>query len=159
MDRPVEEYSGVKLSLPGNCKRSRQKQEEEKRIKKKKKKKQDELDQTPWISGRNHNYIYKYGDGDHMRRRWLCPVIKAKDGIGRLMVFSCSNIVSGGLLIFNLVIKSFLLYKNLVVLIIVVLRNGGELEMRMYRYIMSQTVQLTAADASLTDGIPTLQSN
>ena len=37
MDRPVEEYSGVKLSLPGNCKRSRQKQEEEKRIKKKKK--------------------------------------------------------------------------------------------------------------------------
>ena len=90
----------------------------------------------------------------------LCPVIKAKDGIGRLMVFSCLNSVSEDFLFLLLFIFFLLLLKkSLVMVIIVVLRNGGELEMRMYRYIMSQTVQLTAADASLTDGIPTLQSN
>lgn len=56
-----------------------------------------------------------------MRRQLLCPVIKVKDGIGRLMVFSCLNTVSGGFLTFNFFfIKFFLLEKSLVLVIIVV---------------------------------------
>lgn len=42
-----------------------------------------------------------------MRRQLLCPVIKVKDGIGRLMVFSCLNAVSGGFLIFHFFYKFF----------------------------------------------------